>query len=426
MLSESTARKEFDCRSGQEDGYQFATRAAQPGDHTDPHGSLAVPIVATSTFVFGSAKRGAQLFAGKKRGYFYTRISNPTVQAFERKVADLEGAEDGQAFGSGMGAVAAVAEAFLSHGDELVYMPGLYGGTAGFFETLLPRRGVTTVNADEAGGLEAAVTARTRLVYVETPTNPTLRIHDLKKIADVARRVGAIAVADNTFASPYLTRPLEFGLHLSLHSATKYLGGHGNLLGGVLVGSREQVGMVRAVSSYLGACLAPHSAALLLSGVHTLKPRMEEHCTNAESIADFLDRRKDVWPDLLKVHYPGLQTHPGHIVAARQMRRFGGMLSIELSSKAAAWAFLDHLELFKQAVSLGDTTSLACHPASTTHARVPCQQREHQGVTDGLVRLSVGIEDCRDLIDDIEQALSAMSFRTVQRPQRPRLIDSDE
>ncbi|MBB6099633.1 methionine-gamma-lyase [Deinobacterium chartae] len=385
----------------------FRTRAVHAGHGVDPQtGAHAVPVYQTSTFAYGSAERGARLFGGEEQGFIYSRITNPTVRAFERKVADLEGAEDGLAFTSGMAAVSALAFTFLAPGDEVVYLGPLYGGTEGFFEHLLSRFGIITVDAEQAGGLEAAVTERTRMVYVETPTNPTLRVHDLAEVARRAHAVGALAVADNTFASPYLTRPLEFGFDVVMHSATKYLGGHGDAIGGVLVGSSERLAQVRGEGlRHVGGCLGPQDAFLLLRGVKTLPLRMEAHCDGAEAVARFLEGQ----PGVARVYYPGLESHPDHPVAARQMRRFGGMVSIDLEGGfVAAQAFLNHLELFTQAVSLGDVESLATHPASTTHALLPREQRERQGISEGLVRLSVGIEDPRDLIADLARALEAL------------------
>jgi methionine-gamma-lyase len=384
----------------------FATRAVHAGHEPDPlSGAHATPIVQTSTFVLGDVARGSRLFAGEEAGYVYCRIANPTVRAFEEKLAALEGAEDAVAFASGMGAITALCLSTLRSGDEILFLGPLYGGTMGLFHDLLPRFGVTSRRVDD-DELEEAVTPATRMLYVETPTNPTLRIHDLRLVADVARRHGLLSVADSTFATPCLTRPLEHGLDVTLHSATKYLGGHGDALGGVIAGSAELVEEVRLEGlRHGGAALAPLVAFLLLRGMKTLPLRMRAHCANARAVAEAAARH----PAVARVHYPGFADSPRHEIAARQMDDFGGMVSLELAGgHAAAAAFLESLTLFDHAVSLGDVASLACHPASTTHQLVDEERRLLDGVDDGLVRLSVGVEDEADLVDDVERALDAV------------------
>ncbi|AEB12409.1 trans-sulfuration enzyme family protein [Marinithermus hydrothermalis] len=384
---------------------RFRTRAVHSGQRPDPlTGAHATPIYQTSTFAYGSFDRGARLFAGEETGFLYSRIGNPTTRSFEEKLADLEGAEDAVAFASGMAAVSALALTLLRPGDEVVFIGPLYGGTEGFFLDVLARFGVTITDATGYESLEAALSPATRMIYVETPSNPTLRITDLAEVARIGRARGILTVADNTFATPYLTRPLEHGIDLVLHSATKYLGGHGDAVGGILAGPKEIVDQVRAEGlRHVGGSLGPLESYLFLRGMKTLPLRMEAHCDGAEAVAAYLKAH----PLVRRVHYPGLPEHPNHAVAARQMRRFGGMVSFELEGGArAARAFLDSLELFLQAVSLGDVESLATHPASTTHQLLPPDVLERQGVTDGLVRLSIGIEDPEDLIADLEQALA--------------------
>ncbi|WP_216323901.1 trans-sulfuration enzyme family protein [Deinococcus aestuarii] len=381
----------------------FRTRAVHAGHGLDPvTGAHAVPIYATSTFGYGSAERGARLFAGEEQGYFYSRLSNPTVRAFEEKVASLEGAEDAVAFGSGMGAASAVALTLLASGDEVAFVGPLYGGTEGLLRDILGRFGVTVREAGDLEALRAAVNDRTRLVWLETPTNPTLKVLDLRAAAEVAHAAGALVVVDNTFATPYLTRPLEHGADLVMHSATKYLGGHGDVIAGVVAARAELVAELRLHGlRHVGSVLGPQGAALLLRGLKTLPLRMEAHCANAAALAEALQGH----PALRALHYPGLPTHPGHAVAARQMRAFGGLLSLDLGTREAAFAFLDGLRLFTQAVSLGDVESLSCHPGSTTHHLLGEETLARQGVTPGLVRLSVGIEDAEDLIADVRAAL---------------------
>lgn len=365
-------------------------------------GAHAVPIYATSTFGYGNAERGARLFAGEEPGYFYSRLSNPTVRAFEEKIASLEGAGDAVAFGSGMGAASAVALTFLKAGDAVAFVGPLYGGTEGLLRDILGRFGVTVHEARDVEALRTLVSDRTRLVWLETPTNPTLKVVDLRAAAKVAHAAGALVVVDNIFSTPYLTRPLDFGADLVMHSATKYLGGHGDVIAGVVAGSTDLVAELRLHGlRHIGAVLGPFEAYLLLRGLKTLPLRMEAHCANAQALAEALQDH----PALQALHYPGLQEHPGHEVAARQMRAFGGLVSLDLGSQEAAFAFLDHLKLFTQAVSLGDVESLSSHPASTTHQLLGEETLARQGITPGLVRLSVGIEDPEDLIRDVLGAL---------------------
>lgn len=382
----------------------FATRAVHAGHAADPAtGAHAVPIYATSTFAYGTAERGARLFAGEEEGYFYSRLANPTVRALELKIASLEGGEDALAFASGMGATAAIMTTLLRSGDEVAFVGPLYGGTEGLLRELLVNFGIQTLEVHSLDELEQKVSDKTRMVWLETPNNPTLGIVDLKRGSDIAHRVGAYAVADNTFASPYLTRPLEHGIDIVMHSATKFLSGHGDLIAGLAVASAELCGQLRLLGlRHVGASLGPFEAYLLLRGIKTLPLRMEAHSANALSLARHLAEH----PAVQAVHYPGLPQHPGHAVAQKQMKAYGGLLSIELGSQQAAFAFLDRLKLFTQAVSLGDVESLSCHPASTTHHLLGEEVLARHGVTPGLVRLSVGIEDVDDLIADLAAALA--------------------
>lgn len=390
---------------------KIRTRAVHAGHHPDREtGAHVVPIYSTSTFAYGSFARGERLFAGEEPGYIYGRIGNPTVRAFEEKLASLEGAEDAVAFASGMAAISALCNTLLAPGDEIVYLPPLYGGTEGYFLETLTRFGVRVRDAGSVENLPNMVSTATKLIYLETPTNPTLRIYDLAAVARIAKTKGVLSVVDNTFATPYLTRPLEHGIDVVLHSATKYIGGHGDCLAGVLAGPKELMEAVRAEGlRHIGATLGAFEGYLMLRGLKTLPLRMEAHCEGAARVAEYLSGH----PAVQRVHYPGLRTHPGHEVAKRQMQGFGGLVSIELASKQAAAVFLDGLKLFTQAVSLGDVESLATHPASTTHQLLPPEIRELHGVTDTLVRLSVGIEDPQDLIADLEQALNQITPAAV-------------
>lgn len=388
-----------------EQGRRLATRAVQAGAPDPVTGAHVTPIYQTSTFAYGSFARGARLFAGDEEGYVYGRIANPTTRAFEEVVASLEGAEDALAFSSGIASISALCLTTLRPGDELVFLGPLYGGTEGFFLEVLASFGVGIRQAEDEAELEALVGPATKMVYLETPTNPTLRIRDLARVARAAREAGALSVVDNTFATPALTRPREHGIDVSLHSATKYLGGHGDALGGVLTGSGELLAAVRAEGlRHVGGALGPFESYLFLRGVKTLPLRMERHSANAQRVAEALVDH----PGVVRVHYPGLPEHPGHEIARRQMDRFGGMVSLDLEGgRAAAERFLDALQLFTQAVSLGDVQSLASHPASTTHQLLPPELLDSHGITPGLVRLSVGLEDPEDLLEDLRQALAA-------------------
>lgn len=381
----------------------WRTRAVHAGRHPDPTtGAIATPISQTTAFGYGTLERGAAIFAGEAPGYRYSRFANPAVAALEAKMADLEGAAAAVAFASGTAASSSVLLGLLSPGDELVFLGPLYGGTEGLLRNLGERWGITVVDATTRG-LQACLTPATRMVWVETLTNPTLRLHDLAQVAAVARAHGAITVADNTFCTPCLVRPLELGIDLVLHSMTKYLGGHGDATGGLVAGSEALVGAVRKTGlGHVGGNLSPQEAFLFLRGIKTLPLRMAAHCEGAAAVAHYLSTHP-------AVHYPGLLGHPQHALAQRQLQGgFGGMVSFELarSERAAAAQVLNRLALFTQAVSLGDVDSLACHPASTTHSFVSAEARAANGVTEGLIRLSVGIEHPDDLIADLDRALA--------------------
>lgn len=381
------------------------TRAVHAGQKSDPlTGAITTPITQSSAYNYGTLAQGAALFAGEVPGYRYSRFGNPTVAALEAKVADLEGAPAAVAFASGTAATSSVLLGLLSPGDEVVFLGPLYGGTEALFKALGERFGIRAVDATQQG-LAASLTPATRMVWVETLTNPNLRLHDLAEVAALAKARGVLTVADNTFCTPCLTRPLELGIDLVLHSMTKYLGGHGDATGGVVSGASDVVAQVRKTGlAHVGGNLSPQEAFLFLRGIKTLPLRMAAHCAGAAAVAAFLAAH----PAVRTVHYPGLPSHPQHALAQRQLQGgFGGMVALELArnERAAAAAVLDALQLFTQAVSLGDVDSLACHPASTTHSALPAGLRATHGVSEGLIRLSVGIEHPDDLIADLAQAL---------------------
>lgn len=395
----------------------MSERAFLPSDGLlpDPYGAHEMPIYQTSTFTFGSADEAAARFAGEVPGYVYTRIGNPTVARWEARVAALE-SPDGNAgalaFGSGMGAVSAAVLACVEHGDHVVAVRPVYGGTAELFVDVLPRLGVrvTQVTATELpGGLEAAARhPRTRVIFVETPANPTLDVVDLAHAAGVARSVGARLAVDNTFATPILQRPLELGADLVVHSSTKFLGGHGIVVGGVVV-SRDReflAGPVAGVRKVFGSIQSPMDAWLLFQGAKTLQLRVEQESRAARRLAAELAQHREVaW-----IRYPGLADDPGHDVARRQMSGFGAMIALELRGGAdAGRRFLDALGTCKRAVSLGCTDTLVEHPASMTHAHLSAEERAAAGITDGLVRISVGLEDVEALERDLLGALDRAS-----------------
>lgn len=379
------------------DSHGFSTRAIHAGQPADPAtGATVVPIYATSTYT--------QSAPGEHKGYDYSRSGNPTRTALETCLAALEGGERGMAFASGLAATTAVFQGLLKPGDEVVAAADLYGGTFRLLEKVFKPWGLTTSYTDDASpaGFAALMTPKTRMVWIETPTNPLLQILDIAALAELSHKHGAILVVDNTFASSYLQRPLEHGADIVVHSTTKYLGGHSDVVGGAVVGGTRLLEPVKFFQNAAGGVPGPFDSYLVLRGLKTLAVRMDRHCQNAADLADWLVAQ----PQVAKVYYPGLKSHPGHAVAARQMSAFGGMISLQLhGGAAAARQFLTRTHLFSLAESLGGVESLVNHPATMTHASIPKAVREARGVDDGLIRLSVGIEDVEDLRADLAGAL---------------------
>jgi len=392
----------------------FATRAIHAGDPGNPDGSLVPPIHLTSTFAFVSVEQGAARFAGELDGHVYSRISNPTVDILERRVASLEGADKALATASGMGAISALLWSMLEPGDEILADQMLYGCTWSFLHHGLERFGVKVRHADfsRLEQVEAAIGPATRLVYFETPANPANRLVDIEAVARIARAHAARVVVDNTYATPVLTRPLALGADFVVHSATKYFGGHGDLIAGIVCGAAEAIDQVRmlGLKDLTGAVMSPFTAHLVMRGLKTLELRMQRHCASAMHIARWLERQ----PGVAVVHYPGLESFPQHALAKRQMRDFGGMIAFELNGGLdAGIRFMNGLELIRRAVSLGDAESLIQHPASMTHSTMTAAERAEQGIGDGLIRLSVGLETVDDLVSDLEQALSQVRLRVA-------------
>ncbi len=385
--------------------YKFATKAVHAGQHPDPAvGSVVVPIYETSAFVFDSAEQGAARFAGTEEGYIYTRLGNPTIRALERNIAELENGEDARACASGMAAINTAVIAIVKKGDHMVAGDCLYGGTLKLFMDIFSKFGIecTLVDSSDAANIEAAIRENTRLIYIETPANPTMKLTDIRATVKIAEEHRLLTAVDNTFMSPYFQRPLELGADIVVHSLTKYLSGHSDVIGGVVVGSASFLKTLDPALTNTGATLGPFEAWLTLRGIKTLPIRMEKHNENAVRIAGFLEAHRKIE----KVHYPGLESHLQHKLAKRQMSGFGGVICFEVrGGLEAGKKLMNSVKLCTLAVSLGAVETLIEHPASMTHAIVPKEERLRAGVTDNLVRLSVGIEDVEDIIRDLEQAL---------------------
>lgn len=377
----------------------FQTRAIHAGQSPDPTtGSVTVPIYATSTYV--------QDELGRHKGFEYARVQNPTRFALEANVAALEGGETGHAFASGMSAIAALMT-LVKTGEHVVFSRNVYGGTYRFMTQVLSRYGVDSswVDSSDLGNIRAALRPTTKMVYVETPTNPMMEVTDIAGAATLAHEHGAILAVDNTFLSPFFQRPLELGADVVTHSTTKFLNGHSDSIGGVLVAKSREIGdWFYFVQKSEGAIASPFDSFLILRGIKTLGVRMERHETNGRALASYLANH----PKVERVLYPGLPDHPGHQVQKRQSTGFGALITFELGSFAAAKRFLDRVEVMSLAESLGGVETLTSHPASMTHASVPPEKRAELGITEGLVRISAGIEDLDDLLADVEQALAAV------------------
>ncbi|AJH73349.1 methionine gamma-lyase [Bacillus tropicus] len=366
-------------------------------------GSLTPPLFQTSTFTFETAQQGEASFAGVDPSYIYSRLGNPTVKLFEERMAVLEGGEEALAFGSGMAAISATLIGFLKAGDHIICSNGLYGCTYGFLEVLEEKFMITHSFCDmeKEADMENKIRPNTKLIFVETPINPTMKLIDLKQVIRVAKRNGLLVIVDNTFCSPYLQRPLELGCDAVVHSATKYIGGHGDVVAGVTICKTKALAeKIRPMRKDIGGIMAPFDAWLLLRGLKTLAVRMDRHCDNAEKIVSFLknhDAVEGVW-------------YPEGELASRQMKRGGGVISFSIKGgKEETQAFINDLHFITIAVSLGDTETLIQHPATMTHAAIPAELRQEMGIYDNLIRLSVGLESWEDIVSDLEQALKKIS-----------------
>ena len=378
----------------------FSTLAIHAGQDADPTtGATVVPIYATSTYT--------QAAPGQHKGYEYSRSGNPTRTALETCLASIEGGERGLAFASGLAATNAVL-AQLKPGDEVAAAADLYGGTFRILERVFKPWGLVAHYTDDprVEGFQKTISKKTKMVWIETPTNPLLQIVDIAAIADLAHKAGAILAVDNPFASPYLQQPIKLGADLVVHSTTKYLGGHSDVVGGAVIGRQELMTPIAFFQNAAGGVPGPFDSWLVLRGIKTLAVRMDRHCTNARQLAEWLKKQSGV----SKVYYPGLSGHPGYELAKRQMRDFGGMISVSIKGgREAALKFMTRTKLFSLAESLGGVESLVCHPVTMTHASIPAEIRLARGIDDGLVRLSVGIEDVNDLQADLQNALAGIN-----------------
>ncbi|WP_210364904.1 methionine gamma-lyase [Bacillus sp. REN3] len=376
-------------------------------------GSLAPPLFQTSTFTFDSAEQGARRFAGEEEGFIYSRLGNPTVSILEERMAAIEKGEKALAFGSGMAAVSAVLVHLTKAGDHILCSQGVYGCTFGLLQLMKDKYNISHDFSMMASKEEllAAITPQTACIYIETPINPTMRLVDLKMVAEVAKEKGIPVVVDNTFSSPYLQNPLELGCDFVIHSATKYICGHGDVIAGIAIGRKDVMSEIAMhTQKDIGGIISPFDAWLLLRGLKTLPVRMDRHCENAEKLANYLSGHSEVD----EIFYPGDPNNPDYSIAKKQMRKPGGLIAFTLKGdQKTAQTFMNKLKLIKIAVSLGDAETLIQHPATMTHAVVPKEAREKMGIKENMLRLSVGLEAWEDLKDDLEAA-----FESVRKENR--------
>lgn len=390
------------------------TKAIHAGRVGDPSfGSLATPIHQTSTFVFDNVQQGANRFAGEEGGFIYSRLGNPTVLELEQRMAALENTEAAAAFGSGMGAVSATLLANLKKGDHLVASAALYGCSFALINHKFAELGISAsfVDITDPAAIEAAIKENTKLVFFETPINPNLVCADLNEIKRIADKHDLLTVIDNTFMSPVLQQPTDYGMDLIIHSATKYLNGHGDVVAGICCGSAEQIENIKMTTlKDMGAVMSPNDAWLISRGLKTLSVRVERHCDNAEKVADYLDAHAGV----KEVYYPGLKHHPANHLVGTQMKRAGGVIAFEIDgSFDDAVRFMNQLKMCHIAVSLGDAETLIQHPASMTHSPYTEEERAAAGISETLIRISVGLEHVDDIIEDLEQALKTLQIKAA-------------
>lgn len=381
--------------------------------HDTQFGALTSPIYQTSTFVFDNVDQGSRRFLGEEDGYIYGRLGNPTIREFEQKMAVLEGTDDAAGTGSGMAAVSASVLANVKAGDHIITSEALYGCSHSFLEHICHNFGIETTFIDltDPNQLVNALRPNTKLLYLETPINPHLTVVDIRMLVQFAKDHGLVTICDNTFMTPLLQKPAELGVDLIVHSVTKYLNGHGDVVCGVICGSDEQIKNIKSTTlKDIGGIMSPHDAWLILRGMKTLHLRVERHCSNGQRVAEFLESH----PLVTVVHYPGLKSHPQHELAKSQMKAFGGVIAFEIDGDLDdGKAVMNHVKMARLAVSLGDAETLIQHPASMTHSPISREDRLAGGITDGLIRLSVGLEHPDDIIADINQALQHIKKATT-------------
>ncbi|HFX17566.1 MAG TPA: aminotransferase class I/II-fold pyridoxal phosphate-dependent enzyme [Flavobacteriales bacterium] len=383
----------------------FNTKLVHAGDFEDAYGAAVTPIYQTSTFAFKNADQGADLFAGKDKGFIYTRIGNPTIEALENKLAELENGFGAVALASGMGAVSTLYAATLKSGDHMIGSEAMYGPSRALMETFFKDFGVEAsfIDTSDIKAVENAIKPNTKLIYVESPTNPTMVLTDIEAVSQLAHQHGILMGVDNTFSSPYIQKPLDLGADIVLHSLTKFINGHADIVGGALIAKDPEVyAKLRKAMTYFGANMDPHQAYMVIRGVKTLSLRVERASDNAMKVAEYLENH----PKIAWVKYPGLKSYPQYELAQKQMALPGAMISFGVKGGLNAGKILmDHVKLALLAVSLGGVESLIQHPSSMTHAALNKEEREEAGITDDLVRFSVGIENVEDIIADLDQAL---------------------
>ncbi|MBF0196018.1 MAG: O-succinylhomoserine sulfhydrylase [Magnetococcales bacterium] len=383
----------------------MATTAIHSGRHQTLERENSPPMFLTSSFAYNSAQQACDVFAGNEEGNLYSRFTNPTVTAFEERIAALEGGQKGIAMATGMAAITSVFLGFLAAGDHMVLSRSVFGSTINVANNLLAKLkiDVTQVTLRDLPSWRDAIRPQTKLFFVETPSNPTLEMVDLEALCQLAKKHNILVVVDNVFCTPFLQKPLDLGADVVIHSATKYLDGQGRVLGGVVVGNKELLlEHIYPILRNAGPSLSPFNAWVLYKGMETLPLRMERHCENAMNVAIFLNRI----PKLTgKVNYPGLPGHPQHALATSQMKAYGGLVCLDLGSQKKAYAFIDRLKLATITANLGDVKTLVTHPASTTHSKLSDKAKKESGITKGLVRLSIGLESAADICDDLAQAL---------------------
>jgi methionine-gamma-lyase len=387
------------------------TNAIHAGRINDSQfGSLATPLYQTSTFIFDNAQQGGDRFAGESEGYIYTRLGNPTTRQLEQRVAAMECMDDAAATATGMAAVSAALLTNLQAGDHMISSKAVYGCSFALMNHMLKKFNieVTFVDMTEPDNIKAAIKENTKLVFLETPINPNLVVLDLEKICAIAKKHNLLSIVDNTFLTPVLQQPAKFGADIVVHSATKYLNGHGDVVAGIVCASFDMINEIKMTTlKDIGATISPHDAWLIMRGLKTLPIRMDRHCSNAQTVAEFLEQH----PIVDEVYYPGLKSHSGNKFVGNQMKAAGGVIAFELNTDLTGGkTFIDAMELFSIAVSLGDAESLIQHPASMTHSPYTPEERADAGISDSLIRISVGLENVDDIISDLKQALAKVKL----------------